>query len=197
MVNGGLLIAVSLSALAGAPHCVGMCGGFATAASRTGTLPYHVGRVGTYALLGAVAGAFGRWIPGPNWLATAISAGLVVGMAASLAGWVPEPRLQVPGLASLGRFARTRSAPVASLLLGVMNGLLPCGLLYGTLALPVAAGDALSGALLMTVFGLWTAAPLSLASIGLRRLLQRRPDARRLMALVVLVAGLAGLAHRV
>lgn len=197
MEIGGFLFAVSLAALAGAPHCVGMCGGFAAAASQTGSLPYHLGRVGTYAVLGALAGAFGRWIPGPSWVATTFSAVLVVGMAASLAGWIPEPKVAVPGLATLGRFARERSAPVASLLLGVMNGLLPCGLLYGTLALPVASGEALSGALIMVVFGFWTAAPLTLASTGLRRLLERRPAARKVMAFVVLVSGLAGLALRV
>lgn len=191
----GFLLAVSLAALAGTPHCIGMCGGFAVAASGGGQVPYHVGRIGTYAVLGAIAGGFGRWMPGPSWLVSAISALLVIGMAASLAGWVPEPSFKLPGLHLLGRFVKGRSGPSASLALGVLNGLLPCGLLYGTLALPVASGDALSGALLMVVFGLWTSGPLALAVRGLRGWTERR-GARQVLALVVLISGLAGLAFR-
>ncbi|MCB9671816.1 MAG: sulfite exporter TauE/SafE family protein [Alphaproteobacteria bacterium] len=190
------LVAVSLAAIAGTPHCVGMCGGFATAASESGMLPYQVGRIGTYAALGALAGAAGRWIPGPSWVSTVVGGVLVVGMAASLAGLLPEPRFQIPGLRAFGRLLHGRSGPVAALALGVLNGLLPCGLLYGALALPVAAGDAASGAILMTVFGLWTAIPLLLAATGLRQLLQRTPSARRALAGVVLISGLAGLAMR-
>lgn len=192
----GFLVAVSLAALAGTPHCVGMCGGFATAATQGGHLPYQAGRITTYMALGAIAGAAGRWIPGPSWVTTAVSAVLVVGMAASMAGLLPEPRVGIPGLARAARLLNGRSGPAVSFLLGVLNGLLPCGLLYGVLAFPVASGDALSGAALMAVFGLWTALPLTFAAKGLRRLLYGRPAFRRALAALVLVSGLGGLAMR-
>ena len=135
----GLVLAAIGAALLGAPHCLGMCGGLAGAASQGGILPYQLGRIGTYAVLGAFAGFAGRWIPGPSWLATGISAVLLIGMALSLGGWLPEPRVAVPGLHRLGAVLRGRTGPLAALGLGVLNGLLPCGLLYATLALAVSA----------------------------------------------------------
>ena len=193
----GLITAAIVAALAGTPHCVGMCGGLVSAASEGGLVPYHLGRIGTYALLGALAGFAGRWIPGPSWLALVISGSLVVAMAASLAGLLPEPSLRLPGLSRLARWTHGRKGPTASLSLGVLNGLLPCGLLYGTLALPVASGSAAAGVVIMTVFGIGTAVPLTLTAASLRGLLQRHPRSRYVLAAVVLVSGLSGLSMRI
>lgn len=194
MISG--LVAVSAAALAGTPHCLGMCGGLAVAGGeRGGALPYHAGRIGVYALLGALAGGVGGSIPGPPWLTTVVGAVFLVGFSASLAGWLPEPRWRIPGLAGAGARLAGRTGPLASLGFGVVNGLLPCGLLYATLAVPMASGSAVSGAGLMVVFGVWTSLPLAAATLGLRRLLVGR-GARTALAAVVLLTGLAGLAQR-
>lgn len=191
-----LVGAVSLAALAGAPHCIGMCGALAIAGSgERGWLPYHLGRTTTYAVLGAVAGGLGASLPGPGWLPTALSAVLLVGFAAALVGWLPEPRIVFPGLARVGAKLMGDTRPAARLAFGAVNGLLPCGLLYATLALPVASGSALGGAALMAWFGVLTAAPLTAATFGLRRVLQGR-KVRYVVAALVLLGGLYSLAER-
>lgn len=94
---GGLTLAALggplLAGLAGSPHCVGMCGGFAVAAAggprgRASALAWSAGRLSTYAVLGALVGAFGGALPGPGWVGTAIAAAFLVYFAARLAGLV-------------------------------------------------------------------------------------------------------------
>ncbi|MEZ4319938.1 MAG: sulfite exporter TauE/SafE family protein [Myxococcota bacterium] len=189
-------LAIVVAAAAGTPHCLGMCGALAAAGSTEGGwLPYQSGRITTYAVLGALAGAFGSAIPGPAWLTTAVSAVLLVGFAAALAGLLPEPRVAVPGLARAGAILARQRGPLARFGFGVVNGLLPCGLLYATLAVPVASGSATSGAALMALFGVISAVPLTAAALGLRAVLHGR-RARLLMAGVVLITGLSSLADR-
>jgi len=189
-------IAVVVAAAAGTPHCLGMCGSLAAAGSANGGwLPYQAGRISVYMALGALAGAFGSAIPGPPWLSTVISAALLIGFAAALAGFIPEPKIGVPGLVKAGsRFAKAKG-PLARFGFGAVNGLLPCGLLYATLAVPVSTGSAAAGATLMALFGIITAIPLTAAAFGLRALLHGRRT-RLIMAGVVLLTGLSSLASR-
>ncbi len=70
------------------------------------------------------------------------------------------------------------------------TGLLPCGLVYATLGIAVASGDALTGAAAMAAFGLGTLPALATFGLGVRRLAGERPWTRRVLATVVLVAGL-------
>lgn len=192
----GAAITIGIAAIAGTPHCLGMCGGLAVAGgNQGGWLPYHLGRIGVYATLGGIAGAFGANLPGPGWVPTAVSAVLLVGFSAALAGWIPEPQLRIPGLGRAGAFLARRRGPLAALGFGVVNGLLPCGLLYATLAIPVSTGSAAEGALLMGLFGVLTAAPLTAAALGARSLLKHR-RIRFAMAALVLVTGLSSLAQR-
>ena len=191
---GGALAA----ALAGSPHCVGMCGPLAVAASdRPGpSVAYHLGRISTYATLGAVAGAFGHSLPGPSWVGTALAAVLLVGFSLSLAGWLPEPRIRIPGLGKAGAALRYRSGALATFAFGLVNGLLPCGLVYAALAVPVAMAHPLHGAAAMALFGVGTVPALVVASVGLRRVLDRSLWRRRALAALVLVSGLASLGYR-
>lgn len=177
--------------LMGTVHCVGMCGGIASVlsagpqgagskrgepqgscrspgASAAGAIATNLGRVGTYTLLGALAGALGGAFRGAIPLG-ALGTGARVATALVLV----VVGLQLAGvgkglsrISSLGGplFARVRSllaAPAvpslgASLLRGMGWGLLPCGLVYGAAALAVVAGDPLSGALTMLAFGAGT-----------------------------------------
>ena len=190
------ILAVSVAAIAGAPHCLGMCGPLACAGSAEGGfIPYHLGRIGTYATLGALAGAFGWAIPGPPWLVTVISGILLVAFSASLAGLLPEPKIRIPGLAKAGAKLAKQKGPLARLGFGVVNGLLPCGLVYATLAVPISTGSAVYGAGLMAIFGLLTAIPLTAAAFGLRKVLHKR-RVRLVLAALVLVTGLTGLSGR-
>ncbi|MFK7928550.1 MAG: sulfite exporter TauE/SafE family protein [Myxococcota bacterium] len=190
------LVAVAIAGFAGTPHCLGMCGSLAAMGSQNGGfLPYQAGRISVYIVLGAIAGAFGAAIPGPAWLTTAISGVLLVGFAAALAGFLPEPKIGIPGLAKAGAFLARRHGPAARFGFGIVNGLLPCGLLYATLAVPISTGSALYGALLMGVFGVISALPLTAAAFGMRALLRGRKT-RIAMAAVVLLTGMFGLANR-
>lgn len=185
------LLGAFLTGLLGSVHCVAMCGAFAASCTRVprGLPAWHAGRIGTYALLGALAGAAGHLLPGPPWIPAAVAATLLLWFALALAGLVPEPRLIPRGLTSAaGRAAQTPS-PAAQAAFGVANGFLPCGLVYSALSIPVALADPARGALAMTAFGAGTLPALSLAALGLRRLVMTSMWRRRLFAVLVLAAG--------
>ncbi len=188
----GVFGAAFVAGLLGSLHCVGMCGAFAASCGRTPTgLPaWHLGRIGTYAALGALAGAAGQLLPGPAWVPAGLASALLTWFALALAGLVPEPRLVPPGLVSAGRRAVESTSPGAQFLFGVVNGFLPCGLVYSALTVPVALAEPLPGALAMAAFGAGTIPALSLAALGLRRLLMASLWRRRLFALLVLSTGL-------
>lgn len=188
----GVISAAFLAGLLGSLHCIGMCGGFAASCVRTpaGLPAWHLGRIATYATLGALAGALGQLLPGPAWIPAALASTLLVWFALALAGLVPEPRLVPPGLTSAGQRAIQSAAPGAQLVFGVVNGFLPCGLVYSALTIPVAVADPLRGALAMAAFGVGTVPALSFAALGVRRLLMTSLWRRRTFALLILTTGL-------
>ena len=194
----GLLSGSLVAALAGSPHCVGMCGGFALACADDPkrTAAWHAGRLGTYAALGALAGAAGRTVPGPEWLHTAIAAAMLVWFTAGIAGLVRPLHVPIPGLSkAAAKLARDPSL-LARVGFGALTGLLPCGLVYGALSVPVALARPDLGALAMLVFGLGTLPALIAAAAGLRKVIDRGPWTRRIVAAVVLIAGLWALSWR-
>ncbi len=175
-----LLAGAMVLGVAGSAHCIGMCGPIALAvpspasgwrARLSSTLLLNLGRITTYALIGAAFGTFGRgaqlaglqqWVSilaGSVLLASVIIPGL-------LERWSPTGRLSlmVGRLRSvLGRNLK-RTAPEALFLTGALNGLLPCGLVYGAALGATAMGTANDGALFMIFFGAGTWPAL----IGLR-----------------------------
>lgn len=181
---GGLLLA----GLAGGPmHCAPMCGGFVLgqvsdqmarldagrlceAARVRGALlvPYHVGRLTTYAILGAAAGAVGRQLAlgGLGGVLLLVAALLFAGQAAARLrpGLLPVLPV-VPGGWMRAIAGAARRVP-SGLPLGLLLGLLPCGLLYAALAAAAAAGDAGHGALAMVAFGLGTVPGLVLVGLA-------------------------------
>jgi sulfite exporter TauE/SafE len=188
----GFLSAALVAGLVGSPHCIGMCGAFAVLCGGRvrDTALWHLGRMTSYAVLGALAGAFGSLIPGPSWLAAGVSLGLMVWFAAGLAGLVPEPRVVLPGIRQLGAAVAGSSAPTMRYAFGVVNGLLPCGLVYATLGVAVATGNPLQGGLAMIAFGLGTTPLLTAVALGVRRVVARDIRVRRLVAAAVLAASL-------
>ncbi len=172
-----LLGFLTLGLLGGFGHCVGMCSPFVLfvarryvpaeggrAAALAAQLWYTAGRLATYTLLGAFAGALG----GAVELAGALlglqrAAAVVAGGALVLWALVALSDL-VPGLATGGRlFARVAGAlkgrvPGHPFATGLFLGLLPCGLLYSAVIAAVARGGALEGAAALALFGLGTRA---------------------------------------
>lgn len=199
------ILAAALAGLMATPHCAGMCGGFATACARpvgtgagvtrrrgagAGLWAWHAGRLLTYATLGAVAGLFGRALPGPAWVPAVLSGALLVWFAAALAGVVPQPSARIPGLARAGQALARRPSTPSRLLFGALTGLLPCGMVYAALSIAIAAGNPLHGAAAMAAFGAGTVPGLTVLAAGIQRFALRGPWSRRAVAAVVLVFGL-------
>lgn len=193
-----LYSAALIAGLVGSPHCMGMCGAFATASSgsvrQLGS--YHLGRLSTYAGLGGAAGALGSALPGPGWVPSVAATVLLVWFSARLAGLLPESHFGSALLTRLSSRFASGDATSSRVIFGALTGLLPCGLTWTALAIPVAMGSALHGALAMVVFGLGTVPLLSAAGYGLRRLTARSLWARRGLAAVVLASGLWSLVLR-
>ena len=84
-------------------------------------------------------------------------------------------------------------------LTGLAWGMVPCGMVYGALPLALLAGNTLSGALVMGVFGLGTLPNLLVISglSGHLRQWSRRPLVRKAAAVAVIGFGLLGVARAV
>lgn len=197
----GIALGALVAGLVGSPHCVGMCGGFASACADPArdALAWHAGRWTTYAVLGALAGGFGGLLltPGVAGVADVLAAGLTLAFALALAGVIQLPEgPALPGLTGTAAALLRRPGALARYGFGLTTGLLPCGLVYATLGLAVASGGALQGAGTLLAFGLGTTPLLAGASIGLRRLVARSVHARRALAALVLAAGWGAIAQR-
>jgi sulfite exporter TauE/SafE len=194
-----------LLGLLGSLHCAAMCGPLQLAlpmppggAGRVmaGRLIYQVGRSVTYGMLGVIGGMIGKsvYLAGlQRWLS--ITLGLAV-----FAGFLVSHRLAIS--APVTRFVlKLKSAMSAQLrqrgfrslgLLGMLNGLLPCGLVYAALAGAIAQGDWLAGGVYMLIFGLGTWPMMFALSLSGKML---PPGLRRRLAVAIpvgvcLLAGL-------
>lgn len=163
--------------LAGSLHCVTMCGpivlswSLASGSRETaGHMLYHAGRITTYGILGAVAGAFGQAVSTLGAFvqfqnAAAITAGVLMLIAGLLlVGAVRRPSLvQIGPVSGLSRrAARLLSNPSSwsRLRLGLLMGFLPCGLVYAALLKAMSPASVWDGAVTMMAFGAGTAGPL-------------------------------------
>jgi uncharacterized protein len=191
-------VAAALAGLMATPHCAGMCGGFAVACARPreGLWAWHAGRLTTYAVLGALAGAFGGVLPGPAWVAAVLSGVLLFWFAAVLAGLAPQPSARLPGLARAGQVLARRPNMPARYLFGSVTGLLPCGMVYAALSIAMAVAQPLYSAAAMVAFGLATVPGLTVVSLGVQRFALRGLWSRRAVAAAILVFGLWTVAQR-
>lgn len=164
-------------------HCLGMCGGIigaltlslppAVRAARWRLLSYvgayNIGRIVSYALAGALFGAFGQRLfqaLSPSYghlLLQGLAALVLASIGLYLAGWFPRfagiESLGAPlwrWLEPLGRRLLPVRSPAHALLFGAIWGWLPCGLVYSALLWTSTAGDAQTGALTMLAFGAGT-----------------------------------------
>lgn len=204
------LLAALYAGLAGSTHCVAMCGGIAMMAGAGSAHPkvqvplFNLGRILSYALAGAVgAWLFGRAagvlpLEQARVVISVASALVLIALGLQFAlGW-----RGLAGMERLGARVWARLAPLArrllplrgalpTLLLGMLWGWLPCGLVYVMLPLAWSTGSAGSGALVMLVFGLATAPAMVAVGVGgagLRTRL-RRPGVRRLAGAALVLTG--------
>jgi len=191
---------IFLAGLAGSVHCIGMCGGFAcaigrdprgTAATLRRHLLYNLGRATTYCFLGAGVGYMGLLIVGHGGEATSVSLAqrVLAGISGVLMVFIGlqffgyfrglGQHVAAPGgewLASALRQVIKSPSMAAPLALGVLNGLLPCPLVYAFAAQAAGSGGPLHGLLTMAAFSLGTfPAMLTMGGMGvwLRRRVER------------------------
>lgn len=196
----------------GSAHCAGMCGPLALALPQTGNtrakfftgrLAYNLGRLVTYCALGLVFGLFGKTflLAGlQRTLSIALGVSLLAGLLMSrrLALWKPATLLVNQLKARMSGLLRRRTF-TALTLLGLLNGLLPCGLVYVACAGAAATSGGISGSLFMAAFGAGTL-PMMLAlslsgklvPFSLRlKLLKAVPVSVCVLAALLILRGLA------
>lgn len=198
--------------LAGSLHCAGMCGPLALALPHPGggahgfiasRLAYNLGRIVTYTSLGLVFGLLGKSLAlagVQRWLSLGAGTLILLGLlfATKLGAGTPVVRVIHWLKSSFGRLLQRRT--LGSLgLLGLLNGLLPCGLVYAACAGAAATGSLLAGMTYMALFGLGTL-PLMLG-IGLSgravsasfrfRLQTLTPASLAIVALLLILRGLS------
>jgi sulfite exporter TauE/SafE len=161
--------------LVGSLHCAGMCGPLALALPAQsnatfnfflGRIAYNLGRVLTYCALGLLFGVVGRAtsLAGvQRWASIGLGLLVLLGFMGSRQ-LIPSNRIAawVGVLKSWMSFALKRRSVTSVALLGLLNGLLPCGLVYVACAAAVATGSVFHGLLYMATFGAGTI-PIMLA----------------------------------
>jgi len=165
-----LLTTAFLLGLASTFHCVGMCGPISLALPLnrqspltilSGLVQYHFGRILTYALLGLLIGSIGLTFQLVYLIqGLSILMGIVMIVLAWKRQWIhtiqfPNNRLMQGIVKQMGRLLASQS-PGKLLLLGSLNGLLPCGMVLIGLGNALLSGSVIGTAAGMVVFGLGT-----------------------------------------
>ena len=202
-----IFVAAITLGLLGSFHCVGMCGPIALAiplnnqswlTKTTGAAFYNIGRAITYAFMGAILGfvSEGFAMAGfQKWVSIVMGVIMVISVlfpslyknrfdfdkkAFSLIG-----KLKL----KLGNLLRKRTYG-SLFLIGLLNGLLPCGLVYMAVAGALATGSSISGALFMFVFGIGTLPMLFTVSIlGNSLSIKLRKKMTKLIPIAVMFIG--------
>jgi uncharacterized protein len=207
-----IFLALSLGFL-GSFHCIGMCGPIALALpvhhfgamkKHAGIWLYQLGRLFTYAMLGLLFGLLGQaFFPAGFQQGLSIALGVLMILALVLSR--TNPHIGIPAYQKfIGRLKMRLSALFQRRGLrflfgtGVLNGLLPCGLVYIGIAGAAASGNYLRGTLFMLGFGLGTVpAMYAVAILGQFLSSQVRSQVRKAMpvmitamALLLIVRGL-------
>ena len=162
-----------LTGLVGSLHCIGMCGPIAVALPLGnkgwgyrifGGVTYNVGRIISYAILGAVFGLLGKGIEMAGlqkW------ASILIGLIMVLSVVFPalfKGKIKIEqvffGYAGkmIGKFRKlfTISSIPSLFLIGILNGFLPCGLVYVAIAGAINTNSFYDGIIFMILFGLGT-----------------------------------------
>lgn len=187
------LFSMFMLGILGTGHCIGMCGPLVLAfPARSGGfgshLFYHLGRILTYVAIGAAMGGIGTglskiaaatgsnyptWVAGIQMGAALVAALFLLILGLARLGIVGEPRWmslaspdKIPGYGKLLRSAFLKKRQMEMLLLGMMMGLLPCGLSFAAFSRSLPSGSPIAGAVLVFAFALGTVPGLLLLGTG-------------------------------
>jgi len=166
--------------LFGSVHCIGMCGplAFAVPSANSGTwliafdkFMYQVGRIISYTILGLLIGFIGKqlWISGMQQAVSVLSGMMIILAATSKI--LKRPVGSKFSVAFIGPFNRMFSAALKykanHLVIGMLNGILPCGFVYVAMAGAVNTGDVISSAEYMFWFGTGTLPLMLIATFSM------------------------------
>ncbi|MEJ1296327.1 MAG: sulfite exporter TauE/SafE family protein [Candidatus Sedimenticola sp. (ex Thyasira tokunagai)] len=203
--------------LLGGVHCVGMCGGIVGALtfglpeerrSFGSMLPfqlaYNFGRILSYVIAGAVMGGIGMLLAQlmpvyyAQRLLLAVAGVFMILLGLYLSGWwMLLGRVERMGgslwrrIEPVSRQLMPVKSPSQALVVGLVWGWVPCGLVYSMLVNAVSSGGALQGAALMFAFALGTLPNLMLMGVlaGAAARISQSPGWRRVAGGVVILFG--------
>jgi len=201
----------------GTAHCIGMCGGIVSALtinlhpepqkSFRRMLPYllayNIGRLTSYSVAGFLVAWLAHLLTNTfslhGGVGQSVSAVFMILLGLYITGWWPVLiQLERIGgklwkrLEPIGKKWIPIQTPVQALLVGIVWGWLPCGMVYSMLAYAFSSSDPINGALIMFAFGLGTLP--TLLAIGasahtLQRLI-RHPLTRKVAGIVIISFGI-------
>lgn len=208
-----ILFSALLLGLAGSVHCAGMCGPIVVALPLHGnTIPqkifggtlYNLGRTLTYGAMGALFGLLGQGIQmiGFQQKISVVMGALMIisvlfpalfknqySMDKSMFSFVGKLKKTIGKMFSIRSFS-------SLFFIGLLNGLLPCGLVYMAIAGAIGTGDTAMGTLYMILFGLGTIPmmlTIALAGNILSQAIRRKIN--KLIPVLVVVVGLLFIVH--
>lgn len=178
MENISIITIIAIAFLGSFGHCVGMCGGIVVAYSSTkidnswskvkqslSHILYALGRVSTYTILGFIFGYFGSVVTfnhTTNGILLLITGFLMILVGLSLSGKLKFLTSIEHSVSKSKIYQQTfrkllgSNSFISFYLLGMLNGLLPCGFVYVFAITAASTGSALWGAFVMLIFGLST-----------------------------------------
>lgn len=198
-------------------HCLGMCGGiigalsmgFPASVRNKGYLSfmmvcvYNLGRIGSYTCAGLLFGSTALLLPeitGGHLILQLIAAAVLVVLGLNIGGWLQQWSVIESFGVRAWRYIQPlgkRLLPVdtipKALMMGIVWGWLPCGLVYSVLLWATASGDYISGALIMFCFGLGTLPGMITAGLAAGRLRNWLHLAviKKTFAVIIILFGLA------
>lgn len=175
-MNSVDLVAAFMLGAVGSLHCIGMCGPLALAVPGSNRsrwaffgerVVFNLGRIVTYGVMGTVLGLVGTSLLIGVQQELSIVLGVFVlltvlvpyGFRSRLGRWSPLDRVYAFTQRHFASFL-AKKGWTALFTLGLLNGLLPCGLVYTALVGATAEADPVQSALFMMVFGAATAPAL-------------------------------------
>lgn len=212
MFGGVELVSVFVIAfIASLGHCVGMCGGIVLAYSTLHLratsyfkqiayhLAYNLGRISTYALLGCIVGGLGQALMISEVLKYNLM--LLIGVLLVIFGFgllfLPKLlRFFEFSLNQQSLFSRAfkalfkKNSSLFLYALGVLNGFLPCGIVYYFLLSASIAGSSLNGGIVMAIFGLATLPTMLLFGFFSSFLQSKRQIFLKISAVLMIAFGL-------
>ncbi|MCM4170666.1 sulfite exporter TauE/SafE family protein [Arenibacter sp. TNZ] len=203
-----MLLSALIMGLMGSFHCVGMCGPIAFMLPVDHNKPakkllqvflYHMGRLTSYSILGLVFGFLGK---GLYVFGMQQRLSIMIGIIMIVVILIPSKTFSKYNFSRpiyslltkvknrLGKELQKKS-PDTFLTIGLLNGLLPCGLVYMALFGSIATASPWLGALFMVLFGLGTI-PLMTSAVYFGSMLKgtAKKSVQRLIPVFVIIIGL-------